>query len=67
VSIESELGTEVPAGIAAPPKTLTKDAVSDVQILAAIARMLGIEPSVFAERLRVQAAQEVEDVSDIYS
>jgi hypothetical protein len=57
----------IPAGVAAPPKTLTKDAVSDVATLAAIARMLGIEPAVFAERLRVQAAQEAERVSDIYS
>jgi DNA-binding Lrp family transcriptional regulator len=63
----SESYQPIPAGIAAPPKTLTKDAVSDVATLAEIARMLGIEPAVFAERLRVQAAQEAEDVRDIFS
>jgi hypothetical protein len=57
----------IPAGIAAKPKTLTKDAVSDVATLAEIARMLGIEPAVFAERLRAQAAQEAKRVSDIFS
>jgi hypothetical protein len=63
----SESYQPIPAGIAAPPKTLTKDSVSDVATLAEIARMLGIEPSVFAERLRAQAAQEAERVSDIFS
>jgi hypothetical protein len=63
----SESYQPIPAGIAAPPKTLTKDSVSDVATLAEVARMLGIEPAVFAERLRVQAAEEAESVRDTYS
>jgi hypothetical protein len=58
----------IPEAIAAPPRmTLTKDLVSDVATLAEIARQLGIDPATFAQRLRAQAAQEVERVSDIYS
>jgi hypothetical protein len=63
----SESFTPIPEAIAAKPQTLSKDLISDVATLAEISRMLGIEPAVFAERLRVQAAQEAERVSDIYS
>jgi hypothetical protein len=63
----SESYQPIPAGIAAAPTTLTNDSVSDVATLAEVARMLGIEPAVFAERLRAQAAQEGEDVQDLYS
>jgi len=47
----------VPAGIAAMPKTLTKNAVSDVATLGEIARQLGIEPTEFARRLAADAAE----------
>jgi len=63
----SELYQPIPAGIAAPPKTLTKDPISDVATLAEIARQLGIEPAEFAQRLRAQAAQEAEGVQDIFA
>jgi hypothetical protein len=46
----------IPAGIAMSPKTLTKDAESDVATLAEIARQLGIEPTEFARRLAAQRA-----------
>jgi hypothetical protein len=46
----------IPAGIAMSPKTLTKDAESDVATLAEIARQLGIEPTEFARRLAAQPA-----------
>jgi hypothetical protein len=52
----SESFQPIPAGIAAMPKTLTKDAVSDTATLAEIARQLGIEPTEFARRLAAQPA-----------
>jgi hypothetical protein len=62
----SESFTPIPEAIAAKPKTLTKDLVSDVATLAAIARMLSIDPAEFARRLSAQAAGG-EDVRDIFS
>jgi DNA-binding Lrp family transcriptional regulator len=52
----SESFQPIPAGIAAMPKTLTKDAVSDTATLAEIARQLGIEPTELARRLAAQPA-----------
>ena len=52
----SESYQPIPAGIAMSPKTLTKDAESDVATLAEIAWQLGIEPTEFARRLAAQPA-----------